>query len=97
VACSRIAELPVTWDRRFKNFQAAKMAGRTPFPNWGTRALKLCLDRLSADGQAQHGHPLVALQLGGRRPPPPAREWLSAPELPAPLRAYENPSGAEAI
>jgi hypothetical protein len=38
------------------------LADRTHFPNLGTRAMKLCLDRLSADWQEQHGHPLLALE-----------------------------------
>lgn len=38
------------------------LADRTQFPNLGTRAMKLCLARLSADWQAQHGHPLLALE-----------------------------------
>ena len=38
------------------------LADRTRFPNWGTRALKLCLDRLSEDWLAQHGHPILALE-----------------------------------
>ena len=38
------------------------LADRARFPNLGTRAMKLCLDRLSQDWQAQHGHPLLALE-----------------------------------
>ena len=38
------------------------LADRSRFPNLGTRAMKLCLDRLSQDWQAQHGHPLAALE-----------------------------------
>lgn len=38
------------------------LADRTQFPNLGTRALKLCLDRLSEDWQAQHGHPILVLE-----------------------------------
>jgi hypothetical protein len=38
------------------------LAERTRFPNLGTRAMKLCLDRLSHDWQAQHGHPLLAVE-----------------------------------
>ena len=38
------------------------LADRTQFPNLGTRAMKLCLDRLSADWQARHGHPILALE-----------------------------------
>ena len=95
--------------------------------------MKLCLDQLSADWQAQHGHPLVALesfvdgqlfrgtlykasnwtmlgptagfgwvaedfyarharpkQLWVRLMQPQARAWLGAPQLPAPLQAYEK-------
>lgn len=38
------------------------LADRTQFPNLGTRAMKLCLDRLSEDWQAQHGHRILALE-----------------------------------
>jgi len=38
------------------------LAERTRFPNLGTRAMKLCLDRLCADWQEQHGHPLLAVE-----------------------------------
>ena len=38
------------------------LTDRAQFPNLGTRAMKLCLDRLSEDWQAQHGHPIVALE-----------------------------------
>jgi hypothetical protein len=38
------------------------LAERTQFPNLGTRAMKLCLARLSEDWQAQHGHPLLAVE-----------------------------------
>jgi hypothetical protein len=38
------------------------LADRTQLPNLGTRAMKLCLERLSADWQAQHGHPILALE-----------------------------------
>ena len=38
------------------------LADRTQFPNLGTRAMKLCLDRLSEDWQAQHGHPILAVE-----------------------------------
>ncbi len=38
------------------------LANRTQFPNLGTRAMKLCLDRLVADWQEHHGHPLLALE-----------------------------------
>jgi hypothetical protein len=110
------------------------LADRIQFPNLGTRAMKLCLERLSEDWQAQHGHPILAVEsfvdgqlfrgtiykasnwtiLGetsgfGRvaedfyvlheRPKqlwvrvlhPQAREWLSAPGLPAHLQAYQKP------
>src|SRR2546428_3632087 len=32
------------------------------YPNLGTRAMKLCVERLSPDWQQQHGHPLLALE-----------------------------------
>jgi hypothetical protein len=110
------------------------LADRIQFPNLGTRAMKLCLERLSEDWQAQHGHPILAVesfvdgqlfrgtiykasnwtilgetsgfgrvaedfyvlherpkQLWVRGLHPQAREWLSAPELPAPLQAYQKP------
>jgi hypothetical protein len=38
------------------------LADRTQFPNLGTRAMELCLDRLSEDWQVQHGHPILALE-----------------------------------
>jgi hypothetical protein len=38
------------------------LADRGRFPNLGTRAMKLCLERLSQDWQAEHGHPLLALE-----------------------------------
>jgi hypothetical protein len=38
------------------------LTDRTRFPNLGTRAMKLCLDRLSEDWQAQHGHPILAVE-----------------------------------
>ncbi len=38
------------------------LTDRTQFPNLGTRAMKLCLDRLSEDWQAQHGHPILAVE-----------------------------------
>ena len=38
------------------------LADRTQFPNLGTRSMKLCLDRLSEDWQAQHGHPILAVE-----------------------------------
>jgi len=37
------------------------LADRTRYPNLGTRSMKLCLDQLSADWHAHHGHPLVAM------------------------------------
>src|SRR4029077_19745023 len=109
------------------------LADRTQFPNLGTRAMKLCLDRLSEDWLARHGHPILAVesfvdgqlfrgtiykasnwtmlgatagfgrvaedfyvshqrpkQLWVRALHPQAREWLCAPELPAPLQGYEK-------
>lgn len=38
------------------------LADRTQLPNLGTRAMRLCLDRLDADWQEHHGHPLLALE-----------------------------------
>ena len=38
------------------------LAERTELPNLGTCAMKLCLDRLSEDWQAQHGHPILAVE-----------------------------------
>lgn len=38
------------------------LADRAQLPNLGTRALKLCLERLSADWLLQHGHPILALE-----------------------------------
>jgi hypothetical protein len=38
------------------------LVDRTQFPNLGTRAMKLCLDQLSEDWQAQHGHPILAVE-----------------------------------
>jgi len=38
------------------------LTDRTQFPNLGTRAMKLCLDRLSEDWQAQYGHPILAVE-----------------------------------
>jgi hypothetical protein len=116
-----------------QNSRFVILADRTRYPNLGTRSMKLCLDRLSADWQAQHGHPLVAVesfvdgqlfrgtlykasnwtmlgptagfgrvaedfyvrharpkQLWVRLLQPQAREWLGAPQLPAPLQAYEK-------
>jgi hypothetical protein len=118
-----------------QNSRFVILADRTRYPNLGTRSMKLCLDRLSADWQAQHGHPLVApesfvdgqlfrgtlykaanwtmlgptagfgrvaedfyvlharpKQLWVRLLQPQARAWLCAPQLPAPLQAYEKPS-----
>jgi hypothetical protein len=45
-----------------QNSRFVILADRTRYPNLGTRSMKLCLDQLSADWQAQHGHPLVALE-----------------------------------
>jgi hypothetical protein len=116
-----------------QNSRVVILADRTRYPNLGTRCMKLCLDRLSADWQAQHGHPLVAVesfvdgqlfrgtlyqasnwtmlgptagfgrvaedfyvrharpkQLWVRLLQPSARAWLCAPQLPAPLQAYEK-------
>jgi Domain of unknown function (DUF4338)/DDE_Tnp_1-associated/Transposase DDE domain len=38
------------------------LADRTQFPNLGTRAMKLCLDRLSEDWLKHHGHPILAVE-----------------------------------
>ena len=38
------------------------LADRMELPNVGTRAMRLCLERLSADWQEQHSHPLVGLE-----------------------------------
>ena len=38
------------------------LADRTVFPNLGTRAMSLCLERLCQDWQEQYGHPLVAVE-----------------------------------
>lgn len=45
-----------------QNSRFVILADRTQFPNLGTRALKLCLDRLAADWQAVHGHPVVVVE-----------------------------------
>jgi len=45
-----------------QNSRFVILADRTRYPHLGTRSMKLCLDRLSADWQAQHGHPLVAVE-----------------------------------
>ncbi len=38
------------------------LGDRTQFPNLGTRALKLCLERLSVDWLEQHRHPILAVE-----------------------------------
>jgi hypothetical protein len=38
------------------------LVDRTQMPNLGTRAMGLCLARLSQDWQQQHGHPLLAVE-----------------------------------
>ena len=38
------------------------LADRAQFPNLGTRAMKLCLQRLCADWLEQHGHPILAVE-----------------------------------
>jgi Domain of unknown function (DUF4338)/DDE_Tnp_1-associated len=45
-----------------QNSRFAILADRGRFPNLGTRAMKLCVERLSQDWQQQHGHPLLALE-----------------------------------
>ena len=37
-------------------------ADRAQFPNLGTRSMKLCLDRLSADWQEHYQHPILAVE-----------------------------------
>ena len=116
-----------------QNSRFVILADRRQFPNLGTRAMKLCLDRLAQDWQAVHGHPVIVVesfvdgqlfrgtiykasnwtllgptagygrvaedfyvqharpkQLWVRALHPKAREWLSAAELPEPLRAFEK-------
>jgi hypothetical protein len=38
------------------------LGDRTQFPNLGTRAMKLCLERLSADWLEQYRHPILAVE-----------------------------------
>jgi len=38
------------------------LGDRTQFPNLGTRAMKLCLERLSADWLKQYRHPILAVE-----------------------------------
>ncbi len=45
-----------------QNSRFAILADRRQFPNLGTRVMRLNLDRLSEDWQAQHGHPIVAVE-----------------------------------
>ena len=45
-----------------QNSRFVILAERGRFPNLGTRAMKLCVERLSQDWQRQHGHPLLALE-----------------------------------
>jgi len=45
-----------------QNSRYVILADRTQYPNLGTRALRLCLDRLSGDWLAQHGHPILAVE-----------------------------------
>ena len=45
-----------------QNSRFVILADRLQFPNLGTRAMKLCLDRLSEDWGAQHGHPILAVE-----------------------------------
>src|SRR6266853_215256 len=45
-----------------QNSRFTILADRGRFPNLGTRAMKLCVERLSQDWQQQHGHPLLALE-----------------------------------
>lgn len=116
-----------------QNSRFCILAERTQLPNLGTRALSLCLQRLSQDWLQQHGHPILVVesfvdsqifrgtvykasnwlllgctagfgrvaedfyvaherpkQLWVRKLHPQARQWLSAPELPAHLEPYEK-------
>jgi hypothetical protein len=45
-----------------QNSRFVILADRTELPNLGTRAMKLCLDQLSEDWLAQHGHPILAVE-----------------------------------
>jgi len=45
-----------------QNSRFVILADRTQLPNLGTRAMKLCLERLSQDWLAQHGHPILAVE-----------------------------------
>lgn len=45
-----------------QNSRFAILADRQQFPNLGTRAMKLNLDRLSEDWQGQYGHPILAVE-----------------------------------
>ncbi len=45
-----------------QNSRFVILAERRRYPNLGTRAMKLCLERLSPDWQQQHGHPLLAVE-----------------------------------
>jgi hypothetical protein len=45
-----------------QNSRFVILADRGRYPNLGTRAMKLCVERLSRDWQQQHGHPLLALE-----------------------------------
>ena len=52
------------WRRHFlaQNSRLALLVDRQQFPNLATRALGLCCQRLSADWQERHGHPIVAVE-----------------------------------
>ena len=45
-----------------QNSRFVILAERTRYPNVGTRAMKLCLDRLSADWQAVYAHPIYFVE-----------------------------------
>jgi hypothetical protein len=45
-----------------QNSRFAILADRTELPNLGTRAMRLCLDRLSEDWHRHHGHPILAVE-----------------------------------
>lgn len=45
-----------------QNSRFVILADRSQFPNLGTRAMRLNLDRLPQDWQMQHGHPILAVE-----------------------------------
>lgn len=54
----RRARLPLV----AQNSRFLILADRAQLPNLGTRAMKLCLQRLGADWLQQHGHPILAVE-----------------------------------